>query len=219
MSRDVQPVLLYADGAPISLTNPLGVRTGQLPTALGQTVRASSLSIALASDQVGTAGAANTQVLTVQGIASMTPIQVAQATATALNATARVTDGTSTAAVKAANAAPASADAALVITQNPVAPAHTAALTFVSSSATSVTLLAASTTRKSASFFNTSSADLYLREDGGVADTTTGFTAILRANGGYFELPIGARGTITTDAITGIWTAAGSGGCAVTQRT
>lgn len=130
----------------------------------------------------------------------------------------RITDGTNTAAVKASSTAPATTDAALVVTQNPIAPAHTPTLSFVNSSASSVTLLAANSARKQASFFNTSTADLYLREDGGAATTTTGFTVLLRASGGYYELPVGAHGSITTGTITGIWTAAGSGGCAVTER-
>lgn len=88
-----------------------GVKTGQLPTTLGQTTKAASLSVALASDQVGSAGTAASNVLSVQGIASMTPVQVSQATAANLNATVaqgagsgaagtfwytRVTDGTNT---------------------------------------------------------------------------------------------------------------------------
>lgn len=48
----------------------------QFPTTLGQTTKAGSLSVAWASDTVGTAGAASSTVLTVQGITSMTPLQV-----------------------------------------------------------------------------------------------------------------------------------------------
>lgn len=64
-----------------------GAKTGQFPTTLGQTTKAASLSVALASDQVGSAGTAASNVLSVQGIASMTPVQVSQATAANLNAT------------------------------------------------------------------------------------------------------------------------------------
>jgi hypothetical protein len=42
--------------------------------ALGQTTKSASVPMAIASDQVGTAGTANATVTTVQGIASMTPI-------------------------------------------------------------------------------------------------------------------------------------------------
>jgi len=48
----------------------------QFPTTLGITTKAASLSVALASDQVGIAGSASTTVMSVQGVASMTPIQV-----------------------------------------------------------------------------------------------------------------------------------------------
>ena len=48
----------------------------QLPTTLGITTKAGSLSVALASDQVGTAGSASTTVMSVQGVASMTAVQV-----------------------------------------------------------------------------------------------------------------------------------------------
>src|SRR6185437_12601002 len=42
---------------------------------------------------IGTAGTSSAQVQTVQGIASMTPVQVSQATAANLNATVRNADG------------------------------------------------------------------------------------------------------------------------------
>lgn len=51
-------------------------KTGQLPTALGSTTAAASLSVALASDQVGTAGTGSAVVLTVQGNAGGTPLPV-----------------------------------------------------------------------------------------------------------------------------------------------
>lgn len=106
-------------------------------------------------------------------------------------------------------------------TPQPVSPqarSATPAASFVNASASSVTLLAANASRKSASFFNNSNADLYLLETGGTADTTTGFTTVLRAAGGWHELPIGADGSITTGAITGIWASAGISGVAVCER-
>lgn len=106
-------------------------------------------------------------------------------------------------------------------TPQPVSPqarSATPAASFVDASASSVTLLAANVLRKSASFFNNSNADLYLLETGGTADTTTGFTTVLRAAGGWHELPIGADGSITTGAITGIWASAGISGVAVCER-
>jgi len=106
-------------------------------------------------------------------------------------------------------------------TPQPVSPqarSATPAASFVNASASSVTLLAANASRKSASFFNNSNADLYLLETGGTADTTTGFTTVLRAAGGWHELPIGADGSITTGAITGIWASTGISGVAVCER-
>ncbi len=119
-----------------------------------------------------------------------------------------------------ANASLASIDAKLTnpLPVSETGNAATPTRSFVNASASSVTLLAANSSRQSASFFNNSNVDLYLREDGGTADTTTGFTAILRANGGYYELPIGADRSITRGAITGIWTSAGSSGVAVCER-
>lgn len=104
------------------------------------------------------------------------------------------------------------------IAANPNVPSHTPAKSFVNASASSTVLLAANSSRKSASFFNNSSADLYLDETGGTATTTTGFTVILKANGGYYELPAGANGSLTTGAITGIWSSASTSGVAVCER-
>ena len=64
-----------------------GAKTGQLPSTLGQTTAAGSLSVVLNSNQVGTAGSSASTVLSVQGIASGTNLPVSQATASALNAT------------------------------------------------------------------------------------------------------------------------------------
>lgn len=73
---------------PAAATAPLGVelsdgsafytaaKTGQLPTALGATTKSASLSVAPATDSVGTAGSASSTVYTVQGVASMTAVQV-----------------------------------------------------------------------------------------------------------------------------------------------
>lgn len=55
----------------------------QLPTTLGITTKAASLSVALASDQVGTAGSASTTVLSVQGVASGTALPVSQTASSA----------------------------------------------------------------------------------------------------------------------------------------
>ncbi len=78
--QTTQPVSI---AAPVAVTNSnldaalstLATKA-QLPTTLGITTKAASLSVALASDQVGTAGSASTTVMSVQGIASMTAVQV-----------------------------------------------------------------------------------------------------------------------------------------------
>lgn len=114
------------------------------------------------------------------------------------------------------DALPAGANAIGSVSVN--ARSATPARTFVNSSATSVTLLASNAARKSATFYNNSSTDLYLCESGGTADATSAFTVILKAGGGYYELPIGADNSITTSAITGIWASAGTSGCAVCER-
>lgn len=109
-------------------------KVGGSAVALGQAANAASLPVTLSSTQTGTAGTPASQVLSVQGIASMTPIQVSQATAANLNATVaqgagsgstatfwytRGTDGTNATTVKAASTAPVAADTALVVAVSP----------------------------------------------------------------------------------------------------
>lgn len=74
-------------------------------------------------------------------------------------------------------------------------------ITRVAASATSVSLLAANTSRKGAIFYNESTAILYLKY--GTAATNTSYTVQIAA-GGYFELPSPVR----QGAIDGIWAAA-----------
>ena len=70
-------------------------------------------------------------------------------------------------------------------------------ITSVISSTSSVNLLATNTDRKGATFFNTSSANLYLKL-GSVASSTS-FTVIL-VSGAYYEVPFSYNGNID-----GIW--------------
>ena len=72
------PTYTTAQTSPLSLTTAgaLRVNAAQLPTALGATTKAASLSIAPATDSVGTAGSASSTVYSVQGLASMTAVQV-----------------------------------------------------------------------------------------------------------------------------------------------
>jgi len=94
----------------------------------------------------------------------------------------------------------------------------TVAITSVASNAASVTLLAANSSRKSASFYNLDSNTLYLREDGGTATTAIGGFTVAIPSGALYELPQGANGGVARNLITGIWAAAGSSGCTVTER-
>lgn len=87
----------------------------------------------------------------------------------------------------------------------------TASLTSVASSATTVSLLAANTSRKNAAFFNDSTAVLYIAF--AATSSTTAYTVQLVA-GAYYELP--ARGY--TGAISGIWSAA-NGNARITELT
>mgnify|MGYP001612758565 CR=1 FL=1 len=87
--------------------------------------------------------------------------------------------------------------------------AGTATLSNVAGSATSVPLLASNASRRGATFFNDSTALLYLKF--GATASTTSFTTQLSANG-YYELPL----PIYTGAIDGIWASA-TGNVRVTE--
>lgn len=89
--------------------------------------------------------------------------------------------------------------------------AGTATVTSVSGSATSAQLLASTSTRLMATFFNDSTASLYLKF--GTTALTTSFTVLLRPND-YYELPH----PVYTGKIDGIWTAA-DGAARITELT
>jgi hypothetical protein len=76
----------------------------------------------------------------------------------------------------------------------------TATPTSVASSITSVSLLAANSSRKGTTIWNNSTANLYVEL--GATASTSAFTARLGA-GGYYEIPF-----TYTGAISGIWDAA-----------
>ena len=81
-------------------------------------------------------------------------------------------------------------------TQKPTTGTHTS----VAASETSVTLLAANSSRIGATVYNDSvSRNLYLLLGSGPASTSV-FTAILPKNGGYYEVPYGYIGIIV-----GVW--------------
>ncbi len=76
-------------------------------------------------------------------------------------------------------------------------------LTNVTSSITSVTIIAANTTRRGAVIFNDSTSALFISYNGGTAASATSFTTKIAA-GGVTSMDI----PIYTGAITGIWVTA-----------
>jgi hypothetical protein len=126
----------------------------------------------------------------------------------------KVTDGTNTAAVKAASTAAVAADPALVVALSPndrslVAAAAT--LTNVASSASSVSLLAANTARRGVIIFNDSNQSLYVKY--GATASTTSFTYLMTPKSTWeMILPI------FQGAIDGIWASA-NGSARITELT
>lgn len=86
----------------------------------------------------------------------------------------------------------------------------TGTTTSVAGSATTVTLLASNTSRKSATFYNDSTATLYLKL--GATASTTSYTVQLTPNS-YYELSVGYTGIID-----GIWSSA-TGNVRITELT
>lgn len=82
----------------------------------------------------------------------------------------------------------------------------------VSGSASSVTILAANSSRRSASVFNDSTADLYLLRGAGTASTTNFSVRLFPYD--YYETPY----PVCTVALTGIWSSA-TGAARVTEDT
>lgn len=128
-----------------------------------------------------------------------------------LNTLSRVTDGTNTAAVKAASTSPVLADPALVVTISPNTnnvilpvsdyPNQTAALTIVAASTSSVTLLVnGHPSRKGVTIVNDSTSALYVKF--GTAASNTSYTVLMAANA-YYEVPFNYSGIIS-----GVWTTA-----------
>lgn len=104
----------------------------------------------------------------------------------------------------------------VVVTSGPGAPANskelrqaTATTSNVPSSATNVTLLAANSNRLSASFYNDSTKDLYLKH--GATASTSSFTVLMPARS-FYELPFPCY----TGIIDGLWATA-NGNCRVTE--
>lgn len=83
-------------------------------------------------------------------------------------------------------------------------------VTSVGDSATSVTLLAAQASRKGATFYNDSTAILYIKC--GATASTSSYTTQLAASGGYWELP-----ALYVGVVDGIWASDAGGNVRVTE--
>lgn len=95
--------------------------------------------------------------------------------------------------------------------QNIVQKTPTATLTNVSSSATSVSILAANTARVGAAIYNDSTQVLYLKF--GATASTSSFT-VKMASGAYYEFPL----PVYTGAVDGLWSSA-NGYARITELT
>lgn len=99
-----------------------------------------------------------------------------------------------------------------VVTEPKTRRASTATLSNVNDSASSVSLLASTATRKGVMVTNDSSSILYLKY--GATASTTSFTVMIAA-GGYWEMPE----PIFTGALDGIWSADSTGAARITELT
>lgn len=97
-----------------------------------------------------------------------------------------------------------------VQTTTGVSAASTATLTNVASSASSVTVLAANTSREGATVYNDSTQVLYLKM--GATASATSYTVQLASNA-YYEVPFGYNGKLD-----GLWASA-NGSARVTELT
>lgn len=182
------PTYTTAQSNPLSLDTSGNVRTSVNNTV---TITGSILNTSFAVTNTGT--------FAVQAAQSGTWTNtVTQATASNLNATVRNQDGSGNNLT--------SVNGAINVVQS----APTGTLTQVNSSATSVTVLASNTSRKGATFYNNSTAILYLAF--GSTASTTAFTVPLAAST-FFEMPSGYNGIVS-----GIWATA-NGNVEVTEIT
>ena len=213
------PTYVTGQTSPFSLTTggALRVNSAQLPTTLGIAAKASSLSVALASDQVGTAGSGSTTVLTVQGAAGGTAVPVSgtfwqttqpisgsvtatvsQSTAASLKA--QVFGGASIGSAPSGNPVLiAGSDGSFVwnvlvdsfgsIRNNP-ASASSASQSNLAASSSSGQLLAANSSRRGVSLSNNSSAILYLLYAASTASATANNVIIPPNTSWYMPAPI-----------------------------
>jgi hypothetical protein len=182
----------------------------------------------------GTAGTAATGVVTVQGIASMTPVQVGdnsgsltvdQPTGTNLHTvvdSGTITTVTTVTAVTAiTNALPAGTNAIGKLAANSgvdigdvdvttLPNVSTASLTDLASSTSSAQLLAANAARKGLTLYNTDANGVYVKY--GTTASATSFTVLIPTSG-YWEMPV----PIYTGRLDAIWIANGSGSLYATE--
>lgn len=197
------PLVVSATITPSGTQDVNLTKVGGTAVSLGQALMAASIPVAIASNQSaltvtgtggtfpvtqsttpwvvagsGTAGTANAGVLTVQGIASMTPVQVSQATASNLNATV-VGTGTfvTQSAITAASGSFASGSQSIGITPTD--------RTVTSATGSSQTVASALATRKSLLIVNTGNANCGINPTGGTAAIGGAGTITLTPTGSY----------------------------------
>ena len=141
----------------------------------------SGASTAAKQPSLGTAGTASADVITVQGITSMTPLLV-------------------------------NGSGSTQPVSNPLDTSSTSTCSNVSSSATSVSLLASTAGRKGAYIFNDSTQVLYIKF--GTTASTTSYTVQVQP-AGFYEMP---TRPVYTGAIDGIWASA-NGSARITELT
>lgn len=186
---------LLVDGS--GVTQPVSAASLPLPTGAATAAKQPAL---------GTAGSASADVITVQGIASMTALKVdGSAVTQPVSGTVNAAQsGTWT--VQPGNTA--NTTAWLVQSDK----SSTATLANVSGSASSVTLQASNSARKGFTCHNDSTSILYLKF--GSTASATSYTVKLIADA-YYELP---TTSVYTGIITGIWVSA-TGSARVTELT
>lgn len=131
----------------------------------------------------------------------------------------KITDGTNTAAVKAASTAPAATDPAVVVTISPNTPAlavisdksSTGTITSVNGATTNTSILTPNTSRISATIYNAANKTMYIAL--GATASTSAYT-IQVFQGSYWELPVSYTG-----AISAVWASGVSGAALVTELT
>lgn len=208
-----------ATAANQSTTNTtLSAISGQLPATLGQKAMAASLAVTLASDQSALAvtQSGTWNINNISGTVSLPTGAATSANQTTINTNitglrGQIPTSLGQTTMGASMSVTVASDQSAIPVTSPTS--SSAALSNVSGSATSVTVLASNASRKNATFYNDSTATLYLKF-GSTAASTTSYTVQIPPNG-YYELP---NGSIYTGQLTGIWSAA-NGAVRVTELT